>query len=156
MADWQLYQLFQILEMVIQARKRSLGQGNIFAPVCHYVHGGVSTWAGTPPGQVQPPGRYTPPGWVHPLGRYTLWQVHPPWAGTPRQVHPLDRYTPLAMHAGIRSTSGRYASYWNAFLFSDCFVAKLSFGHSDSNSSANGTCGKQNARFKELYCACRS
>ena len=25
---------------------------------------------------------------------------------------------PCAVHAGIRSTSGRYASHWNAFLFS--------------------------------------
>ena len=60
--------------------------------VSHSVHGGV-------------PGRY-PPGRYAPLGRYT-----------PRQVHPLVRYTPLAtVHAGIRSTSGQYASHWNAFL----------------------------------------
>ena len=57
--------------ILITAHKRSLGQGNIFAPVCHSVHGG-STWADTPPGQVHPP---------------------------------------PAMHAGIRLTSGRYASY---------------------------------------------
>ena len=44
-------------------------------------------------------GRY-PPGQVHPPGRYTPWQVHPP-----------------EMHAGIWSTSGRYASSWDAFLF---------------------------------------
>ena len=62
---------------IFTARKRSLGQGNIFAPVCHSVHRGRGV-----PGQV-------PPG-----------QVHTP-----------------TMHAGIRSTSGRYASYWNAFLF---------------------------------------
>ena len=49
----------------------------------------------------------------HPPGRYT------PLAGTfPRQVHPPGRYTlPATVHAGIRSTSGRYASHWNAFLF---------------------------------------
>ena len=35
------------------------------------------------------------------------------WAGTPRQVHP-----PATVHAGIRSTSGWYASHCNAFLFS--------------------------------------
>ena len=85
--------------MIITARERSLGQGNIFAPVCHSVHRGGGTWAGTPQ-QVQPPGRYTPRAGTPP-GRYT------PWAGTP----------PWAMHAGIRSTSGRYTSYWNAFLF---------------------------------------
>ena len=81
-----------------------------------YPPGQVTPWAGTPlgrytplegtpPGQV-PPWAGTPPGQVHPLGRYTPMQV-PPGAGTP---HP-------AMHAWIRSTSGRYASYWNAFLF---------------------------------------
>ena len=29
---------------VITARKRSLGQGNIFTPVCHSVHGGGHVW----------------------------------------------------------------------------------------------------------------
>ena len=47
---------------MITARIRSLGQGNIFAPVCHSVHGGGV------PGQVHPPGKYTP-GAVH-AGRY--------------------------------------------------------------------------------------
>ena len=152
---------------IFTARKRSLGQGNIFAPVCHSVHrGGVH--GQVPPGQVHhpgqvnpsagtPPGRYPqagiPPSQVHPLdryprqvhpkagtpqGRYTPRQVHP-LAGTPppRQVHPpgrvhppLGRYTPLwagtpprqvhPLHAGIRSTSGRYAPYWNAFLLYLC------------------------------------
>ena len=64
------------IESIITDRKRSLGQGNIFAPVCHSVHRVGSTWAGTPR------------------------------AGTP----------PLTVHAGLRSTSERYASYWNAFL----------------------------------------
>ena len=66
----------------------------------------------------------------HPLGR------HPPWVDTHR--HPLAKHslpsafwdtlflaqcmlgfthTPCAVHAGIRPTSGRYASHWNAFLF---------------------------------------
>ena len=54
-------------------------------------------WAGTPPRQVHPPGQVPP-------GRYPR-QVHPP-AGThtPGQVQP-------------RSTSGRYTSHWNAYLF---------------------------------------
>ena len=53
--------------------------------VSHSVHRGstwVTPWAGTPPREVHPLGRYipregTPPGQVHPPGRYT------PWAGTP-------------------------------------------------------------------------
>ena len=59
----------------------------------------VPSWAGTPPWQVHPRGRYTPLG-RNPPGRYT------PRAGTPP-----------AMYAGIRSTSGRYVYYWNVFLF---------------------------------------
>ena len=50
-----------------------------------------------------PPGPDTPPD-----------QAHPPGPDTPPP--PLDLTPP-----GIRSTSGRYASYWNAFLF-DGFV----------------------------------
>ena len=72
----------QTSEIIITACKQSLGQGNIFTPVCHSVHrGGV-------PDQVHPPGtRYTPP-WT----RYTPWdQVHPLGPGTP----PGTRYTPM-------------------------------------------------------------
>ena len=95
------------VKRVITARKRSLGQGYVFTRVCDSVHGGgaipgqVPPWEGTPPGQVHP--CQVPP----PLGRYT----------PPGQVHPPGRYTRLAMHAGIRSTSARYASYWNESLF---------------------------------------
>ena len=45
-----------------------------------------------------------------------------PWQVPPGQVHPLGRYSPRAdappsaVHAEILSTSGQYASYWNAFL----------------------------------------
>ena len=104
-----------------------LQQGNVFTPVCHSVHrGGVSA---------------TPPPWVD-----------TPWADTPCPVHAgihtptaqcMLRYTPLfpvhagihihlcAVHAGIRSTSGRYASHWNAFLgsyhFFTSFFQKIEF-----------------------------
>ena len=70
---------------------------------------GTPPWAGTPPGKVSP-GRYIP-GQVIPPDRYSPGQVHPPGRYPPGQVHPP------AMHAGIQSTSGRYASYSNAFLF---------------------------------------
>ena len=70
---------------------RSLGQGNIFAPVILFTGAGV-------PGQVPPP----PPRQVHPpgrhasLGKYTTptpCQLHPPpRSGTPPD--PLGRYTP--------------------------------------------------------------
>ena len=95
---------------------------------------GGSTWAGIPTWQVHPLDRYTPQAGT-PLGRYTPprrytpagtsptpGQVHPPGRYTPQEGTPPARYSPPqqvhppAMHAGIRSTSGQYASYWNAFL----------------------------------------
>ena len=45
-----------------------------------------------------------------PLGR------HPPGRHPPGR-HPPGRHPPCTVHAGIRSTSRRYASHWNAFLF---------------------------------------
>ena len=50
------------------ARKRSLGQGNIFAPVCHSVHRGGG-WAG---GAACSRGAYW---WRHPPGRLLLRAV---------------------------------------------------------------------------------
>ena len=92
--------------------KRSFGQGNIFTGVCLSTGGGGACskfWggclvrypplAGTPPGQAPPPAGTTPPS-----GR------HPPLAGTPPRAG-----TPPP--PGIWSTLGRYASHWNAFLF---------------------------------------
>ena len=56
----------------------------------------------TPPGadtprDQTPPGSRPPPGSRHPL--------------------PREQTPPPGADSGIRSTSGRYASYWNAFLF---------------------------------------
>ena len=64
---------------------------------------------GTPPGLGRPPGtRYTPRD-----------QVHPPGADPPKdQVHPPQERACWE----IRSTRGRYASYWNAILFPRGFV----------------------------------
>ena len=74
---------------LITARKRSLGQGNIFSSVCQE----FCSQRGRVPGQVHPPGQ------VH----------HPPT--------PPTRYTHRAGTCWeIRTTSGRYASYRNAFL----------------------------------------
>ena len=112
--------------------KRSFGQGNIFTPVCHSFcsRGGVPDQAppnqvGTPSDQAGTPQDQTPP-WTR--------QVHPPdQAGTPprdqtppgtrhppgpgRYSPPGTRHPPGTADSGIRSTFGRYASYWNAFLF---------------------------------------
>ena len=43
----------------------------------------------------------------------------PPGQTLPCPMHAGIHTPPRAVHAGIRSTSGRYASYWNAFLFLD-------------------------------------
>ena len=107
---------------------------------------GTPPWVGTPPRQVPqgrytplpgtPPGRYpragTPPSlagappWAGtPRAGIPPWQVHPlagtpPWAGTPPlwQVHPPGQVQPPGSSAcwEMRATSGRYTSYWNAFL----------------------------------------
>ena len=67
-----------IMNDFVTVRKRSLGQGNVFAPVCHSVHKG-GTWAGTPP-----------------AGTPHLGQVHTPLAGTPLGRYPPGRY-PLSI-----------------------------------------------------------
>ena len=50
-----------------------------------------------------------------PLGRHPPWQTphraDPPWADIPWQTHPPGRHPPSG------HCSGRYASYWNAFLY---------------------------------------
>ena len=95
---------------IITARKRSLRRLCFYT--CVSVHRWGSTWAGTPPPR---PG--TPPG-----TRYTPQnQVHPPKPGTP----PKTRYTSPGSSAcwEIQATSGRYASYWNAFLLIQCYTS---------------------------------
>ena len=87
---------FELVRLFITASKRSLGQGNIFTPVCHSVHRGeyLDRYL---PGQVQPPGPGTPPRpGTPPQTRYTPPdQVQPPGPGTPPdQVPPQTRYTP--------------------------------------------------------------
>ena len=103
--------------------KRSLGQGNIFAPVCHSVHGGreylgryILPEQVHPPRQVHPLGRYTPnrytPRQVHPLGMYTPQAGTPPWAGSPPTGTPPGRYTPQQVHPlGRYIPPGRYTPH---------------------------------------------
>ena len=101
---------------------------------CLSVHRGEYLGS-TPRDQVHPPGPGTPPG-----TRYTPRdQVHPPEPGTPPGTRypppPWTRYTPQdqIQPPGTRYTPprpstplppgdgyccGRYASYWNAFLYS--------------------------------------
>ena len=75
-----------------------LGQGYVFTGICDSVHrGGLYLTRYTPRDQVHPPGPGTPP-----RSRYS-----PPGPGTPARHRACWE---------IRSTRGRYASYWNAIL----------------------------------------
>ena len=84
-----------------------LGQGNIFTSVCLSTGGSASVHAGMHPPQEQtPPGSGQPPQSRHPL-----WEQTPPGADTPQKAD-----------SSIRSMSGWYASYWNAFLLHLCVI----------------------------------
>ena len=65
--------------LVITARKRSLGQGNIFAPACHSVHGGGGTWS----------------RWGVPASEGGAWWIPPP----PRMATAADGTHPTGMHS---------------------------------------------------------
>ena len=74
-------------------------------------------WETPPPPGADPPRSRLPWEQTPP----SLRSKHPPPGGDTRRRACWE----------IRSTHGRYASYWNAILFSNCFVTKLPFGHSD-------------------------
>ena len=97
-----------------------LGQGNIFTSVCQEfcTQGGPASMHA----EMQPPGP-DPPGSRPPWSRPPREQTppppgadNPPGADTPQNRHPPGPETPPGADTSIRSTSGRYASYWNAFL----------------------------------------
>ena len=106
---------------IFTARKRSLGQGNIFAPVCHSVHmGGLPQCilGYPPPGSRHPP---PPSRHHHPQEQIPPWEEIPPGSRhnhPPPPTHPArSRHQPLRSACWeIRSTSGRHASHWNAIL----------------------------------------
>ena len=101
-----------------------LRQGNVLhLSVILFTGGGVC--------HKRPPRHTTPQTHHHSLWtHHPLWTSHPLPLNTPRPLDtppPLDTSPPTrAVDAGIRSTSGRYASYWNAFLCSHDFDAKKS------------------------------
>ena len=57
----------------------------------------------------------TPPG-----GRPPQEADTPPQEADPPRARPPKTQTPQEAGSGIRSMSGRYASYWNAFLLLLC------------------------------------
>ena len=72
-----------------------------------------------PPKKQTPPMKQIPPRSRHPPKNQTPPQKQtPPEADTP----PRTRHPPHEADIGARSMSGRYASYWNAFLLLVMFV----------------------------------
>ena len=102
-----------LLDLLPAATK--LRQGNVFTGICDSVHrggGSASVHAGIhPPWSRPPPGAET-----HPLGADPP-RSRPPRNRPPQEQTPPSRHPPREADSGIRSTSGRYTSYWNAFLF---------------------------------------
>ena len=108
-----------------------LGQGNIFRSMCQeFCPSGV--WADTPWSRHPP--RQTP-HWADTSGQRPQGADHhpgqtPPWADTPWEQTPIPRADtpPWSRHPQsrqpptsnacweIRTTSGWYTSYWNAYL----------------------------------------
>ena len=83
--------LWDMIINIFTAGKRSLGQGNIFTNVCHYVHRGSLHPVGLHPHGSASRGKFggicIQRGWADPTEHYGIWL-----------------------------TSGWYASYWNGFL----------------------------------------
>ena len=115
---------FQTSQALLPAATK-FGQGNVFTGVCDSVHRGVGGFLPqcmlgyppdqtplelTPPPRADTPEDQTPPKTRPPLG------ADPPWYQTPPGPEP-----PREADASIRSMSGRYASYWNAFLSTQCY-----------------------------------
>ena len=121
---------------VIIDRTRSLTEGTVFTGVCHPFcprgggggvwSGGRGVWSEHPP----PPlwaGRHPPPPLTRLAPSPEQAGIHPHptnQAGTHRPLWP-GRHPPQPTPSGytkVRSTGGRNASYWNAFLFLTCCV----------------------------------
>ena len=108
---------------IITARKRSLGQGNIFTPVCHSVHrGGGHVWFGghawLQGGVCMVAGGHA---WL-PGGMHGFQEVHG-CGGACTVAGGMHGCGGCVVVGGvcigygkIQSMSGQYASYWNAFL----------------------------------------
>ena len=133
---------------IFTARKRSLGQGNIFSSVCQEfcTRGGLPQCIlGYHPPPPQTRQNYQAPRWSrHPLDQAPPeqalpppWSRHAPRPGTPppeqtppeqtppRAGTPSEQTPPTLLRSAcweIRSTSGWYASYWNAMLLEFLFM----------------------------------
>ena len=99
-----------------------------------------------PPPEADTPLEQTPPRTDTPWGRNPPKTRHPLRSRHPRNRHPLSRHPPQSRppradtppeqippppeaDSGIRSTSGRYASYWNAFLLKWKLLSIVVYSH---------------------------
>ena len=121
-AEILLPQICDIYKTVYYRPQRSWAKV-IFSQACVCPQGGrgvclSACWdtplSRPPLGADTPPGSHTPPrDHTHPPG------ADPPRPGTPPGGDtPPDQAPPREADCSIRLTSGRYASYWNAFLCS--------------------------------------
>ena len=112
--------------------QRSCGQGNIFTPVCHSVHGGClpQCMLGYHTPRADTPLSWHPPG-ADPPGADTLWEQtppraetpppradpprsrHPPRADTPQSRHPLEQKPPRADTPGEQTLPREQTAPWS-------------------------------------------
>ena len=108
-----------------------MGQGNIFTSMCQefcaqggsaLVHAGIHPPRTDTPAEADPPKKQTtppkqtlPPEQTPPRSRLSPSRSRQP-PPPKKQTSPRGR-PPQEAGSSIRSMSGRYASYWNAFLF---------------------------------------
>ena len=123
MCPWWVMMVVQYA--IVTARQRSFGQGNIFTGICLSIGEGVSMTE--TPLDRNPPGQRTPgqrPSWTEtprdPQTENPTWTEAPgqrtPCTKTPSGDRPpRDRDLPWT-ETPRTVKSGRYASYWNAFL----------------------------------------
>ena len=91
----------------------------MFSQACVILFTGGGVWKQTSPQEADtpleadiPPKKQTPPRSRHPREADTPPKSRPPWKQTP----PKKQTPPFPWE--IRSTRGRYASYWNAMILS--------------------------------------
>ena len=101
--------------LFITVRKRSLGRGYVFTPRCHSVYG-EGNWLPSMHHRSHDWGMSASRGRLSPGGSASRGSAS-------RGIEGLGR-SPMGYY-GLRSTSERYASYWNAFLLLSLFDLPL-------------------------------
>ena len=114
----RISQMFRSVNRRLLPPANEVCEGYVFTHVCHSVHRGVSASVHavktlTPPWSRYPPGNRHTPQSIH---------IHPLGADIPHEQTPLPS---SSVCWEIRTISGRYASYWNAYLFFYSFMLRI-------------------------------